>query len=59
MKSRIDEMRFCSLLMLSLIWLSRGRASWHTPTVAEDNTPLLTRTPIVAAYDTPLLTVYS
>ena len=42
MESRIDGTGFCSLLTLSLIWLSCGTALWSTPTVAADDTLLLT-----------------
>ena len=34
---------FASILTLSLIRLDRGTASWRTPTVAANDTPLLTQ----------------
>ena len=43
MESRIDEtVCFASILTLSLIRLDRGTALWRTPTVAADDTLLLT-----------------
>ena len=43
MESRIGErVCFASILTLSLIRLDRGTASWRTPTVAANDTPLLT-----------------
>ena len=43
MESRIDEtVCFASILTLSLIQLDCGTALWRTPTVAADDTPLLT-----------------
>ena len=44
MESRIDgRVCFASILTLSLIRLDRGTASWRTPTVAANDTPLLTQ----------------
>ena len=44
MESRIDgTVCFASILTLSLIWLDSGTAAWRTPTVAADDTPLLTQ----------------
>ena len=43
MESRIDgRVCFASILTLSLIRLDRGTASWRMPTVAANDTPLLT-----------------
>ena len=43
MESRIDgRVCFASILTLSLIRLDLGTASWRTPTVAANDTPLLT-----------------
>ena len=43
MESQINgRVCFASIPTLSLIWLDRGTASWRTPTVAANNTPLLT-----------------
>ena len=43
MESRIGgRVCFASILTLSLIRLDRGTASWRTPTVAANDTPLLT-----------------
>ena len=43
MESRIDKrVCFASILTLSLIWLDRGTVLWRTPTVAANDTPLLT-----------------
>ena len=57
MESRINgRVCFASMLTLSLIWLDRGMASWRTPTVAANDTPLLTignskhKNPQAAAY---------
>ena len=44
MESRINgTVCFASILTLSLIRLDRGTAAWRMPTVAADDTPLLTR----------------
>ena len=40
---------FASILTLSLIRLDRGTALWRTPTVAANDTPLLTRHPLPEA----------
>ena len=44
MESRIGgRVCFASILTLSLIRLDRGTALWRTPTVAANDTPLLTQ----------------
>ena len=50
MESRINgTVCFAFILTLSLIQLDRGTALWRTPTMAADNTPLLTWHPPPAA----------